>query len=137
MKIVICGSISLADYMMNVQEKLFKNGHEVILPKNAKKYAEKILKEETSSDSVKNKIEEDLIKNHFLEIKVADAILIINIDKRGIKNYLGGNAFLEMGFAHVLDKKIFLLNEIPDVSYKDEIEAMQPIILNGDLSRIN
>ncbi len=62
--------------------------------------------------------------------------LAVNIDKKGIKNYIGGNTFLEMGFAHVLDKKIFLLNEIPDISYKDEIKAMQPIILNGDLSKI-
>ena len=43
---------------------------------------------------------------------------------------------MEIGFAHVHGKKIFLLNDIPDVSYKDEIEAMYGVILRGDLSLI-
>jgi len=41
-----------------------------------------------------------------------------------------------MGFAHVLHKKIFLLNDIPDLSYTDEISAMRPICLNGKLEDI-
>jgi predicted RNA-binding protein with PUA domain len=41
-----------------------------------------------------------------------------------------------MAFAYVLDKKIFLLNPIPKISYSDEIYAMKPIILNGDLTKI-
>ena len=44
---------------------------------------------------------------------------------------------MEIGFAHVNDKKVFLLNPIPeDVSYADEIKAMADVILNGDLSKI-
>ena len=41
-----------------------------------------------------------------------------------------------MGFAHVLNKKIFILNDIPEMIYIDEIKAMQPIILNGNLAKI-
>ncbi|HOK35473.1 MAG TPA: hypothetical protein PLL80_01600 [Candidatus Pacearchaeota archaeon] len=40
--------------------------------------------------------------------KNADAILVVNIDKKGIKNYIGGNAFLEIGFTHILDKRILI-----------------------------
>jgi|GEM_PF-5301338 len=29
-----------------------------------------------------------------------------------------------MGFAHVLNKRIYLLNEIPDLSFKDELIAI-------------
>ena len=94
------------------------------------------MKEETPSESIQNKVENNLIKHYFNEIKKNDALLIVNITKKGIKNYIGGNSFLEMGFAHVLDKKIFLLNDIPKIGYKDEIIAMNPIILNGDLSRV-
>ena len=44
---------------------------------------------------------------------------------------------MEIGFAHVNNKKIFLLNSIPEnVPYKDEIRAMVDIVLNGDLSKI-
>jgi predicted RNA-binding protein with PUA domain len=65
-----------------------------------------------------------------------DAILILNLEKNGIKGYIGGNTFLEMGFAHVLNKKIFLLNPISEMGYEDEIVAMKPVILNGDLDKI-
>jgi len=61
----------------------------------------------------------------------------LNYDKRGIKNYIGGNTLMEIGFAHVLNKKIFLLNPIPEIPfYKSEIEAVRPVILNGDLSKV-
>jgi len=49
----------------------------------------------------------------------------------------GSMTLLEMGFAHILNKKIFLLNDIPEMIYTDEIEAMQPIVLNGDLTKLN
>lgn len=45
---------------------------------------------------------------------------------------------MEMGMAYVNDKKIFLLNDIPkDSAYLDEIEAMDPICLHGNLNNIN
>lgn len=45
---------------------------------------------------------------------------------------------MEIGFAHVLNQKIFLLNSIPEIPYyKTEIEAIKPIIINGDLTKIN
>jgi len=69
-------------------------------------------------------------------MKGADAVVVVNLEKKGIPSYIGGNTFLEMGFAHVLDKKIYLYNDIPDLSYTDEIQAMQPVALKGDLSKI-
>ena len=52
-----------------------------------------------------------------------------NYDKHGIKNYIGGNAFLEMGFAHVLGiKKFIYLNPIRKMPYYEtEIVAMRPL----------
>ena len=43
---------------------------------------------------------------------------------------------MEMGVAFYLHKKIFLLNPIPEISYREEILGMKPIIINGDLSLI-
>lgn len=63
--------------------------------------------------------------------------MAINKDKRGIKNYIGGNTFLEIGFAHVLNKKIFLLNDVPDMLCSDEILAMEHVVINNDLTKIN
>ncbi|MFA6391278.1 MAG: hypothetical protein WCW66_00810 [Patescibacteria group bacterium] len=136
MKIVICGSMSSAVQMLDIEKELLKHNHEVILPKHTKEYAEMGLGVDTSYESIKDKIEQDLIRDYFEEIKKADAVLIVNVDKNGIHNYIGGNAFLEMGFAHCLNKTIFMLNNIPDMFYSDEILAMQPITLNGDLAKI-
>jgi hypothetical protein len=63
--------------------------------------------------------------------------LVLNFDKNGIKNYIGANTFLEIWFAHVHHKKIFLLNDFPDQPYiHDEIHAMEPIVINNDLTLI-
>jgi len=128
MRIVICGSMSSIDDMINVKKELLQKNHHVTLPKT--------IDGETDHESTKNKIEHDLIRGYFKEIGSADAVLIVNVEKKGIPNYIGGNSFLEMAFAHVLNKKIFLLNSVPDMIYTDEIEAMQPVVLNSDFSKI-
>ena len=91
---------------------------------------------EINGDGAFRKIKEDLIKRYYDKIKTCDAILVLNIDKNSIKNYIGGNVFLEMGFAHVLNKPIYLYNDLPDMNYSDELKAMRPIIINGDLKKI-
>ena len=48
----------------------------------------------------------------------------------GVENHIGGNTFLEMAFACVLNKPIYLLNPIPELSYTSELEAMEPIVLD-------
>ena len=69
-------------------------------------------------------------------IEGSDAVLVLNVDKNGVKNYIGGATFLEMYDAFRLGKKIYLLNEVPDGSLKDEIFGFQPVALNGDLAKI-
>lgn len=106
--------------------------HFVTIPANTDKYA-------NNSIGVEDKwvkIESDVIRNYFEEIKKTDAILVINKDKNNIKNYIGGNSLIEIAFAYVLHKKIFLLNPVPQINYFDEIYAMNPIILNNNLSKI-
>ena len=142
MKIAICGSLTFAKEMGQLKTELNKLSHKVVLPYSARQ----ILTGEYSGakiEQAKNKgtfyklvIINDAIRRWYKVIKRSDGILVANFDKKKIKNYIGGNAFLEMGFAHILRKKIFLLNPIPDVSYKDEILAMQPKLLNGDLSKV-
>lgn len=122
--------------MLLAAEELQEMGHEVVIPNNTEDYANGVKKAETSGESVANKIKDDLIRDYFKKIEKSDAVLIVNITKNGIENYLGGNAFLEMGFAHVLNKKVYLLNPIPEVGYKDEIVAMQPVILDGRVAEL-
>jgi diphthamide synthase subunit DPH2 len=144
MKIAICGSIEFTPKIKEVAGVLTEHGHEVDIPltsqriKNGELTLEEFKKEkQRNGDGAFRKIKGDLIKRHYEIIKKSDAVLILNSEKDGVANYIGGNTFLEMGFAHVLNKKIFLLNPIPEISYKDEIIAMQPIVLAGDLTKIN
>ncbi|MEA1993086.1 MAG: hypothetical protein U9N35_01635 [Euryarchaeota archaeon] len=140
MKIAICASLEFTHKISEIAEKLEEQDHEVIIPKTAELILEgelrleKIKEEKDTGTIVKRAKRLDVIRHYFKKIRETDAVLVLNYDKQGTKNYIGGNVFLEMGFAHVLNKKIFLLNGIPKVPYKDEIEVMDPIILHGELS---
>ena len=142
MKIAICASLDFTNEIIDTARQLIEQGYEVIMPKtsemilNKEVTLEQIMKEKENGEISNRAIRQDSIRYYFEIIKGVDAILVLNFEKKEIKDYIGGNVFLEMGFAHVLNKKVFLLNNIPDVLYKDEILAMQPIILNGDLSKI-
>lgn len=142
MRIAICLSLDFANQIKEIVNQLNQQGHEVVLPKtvemilNGEVTFEQIIKEKKNGEISDRMIKQNILKYYFEKIKEVDAIFVLNFEKRGIKGYIGGNTFLEIGFAHVLNKRIFLLNEIPDISYKDEIKAMQPVILNGDLNLI-
>jgi 8-oxo-dGTP diphosphatase len=127
MKIVVCGSMQFASEMIMVGDWLSKKGHTVVLPENSVQHAVKPL---GAKEDLEEKIKNDLIRGYYEEIKTADAVMIVNITKRGIENYIGGNTLMEIAFAHVLGKKIYLLNPVPDQSYSDEIIAMQPEVIN-------
>ena len=70
-------------------------------------------------------------------IKENDAILVLNEEKNGVKNYIGGATFLEMFKAFELGKAIFLFNPIPEGILSDEIKALKPVILNKNISLLN
>ncbi len=136
MKIIICGSIAAGKEIIDIQRQLETMGHEVEIPTSLKN---EYLKNRTGvsvEEKADDKIKFDLIRGYYEKIKNHDVVLVVNIDKRGVKNYIGGNTFLEMGFAHVLNKKLYCLNPLPDLPYTSELAAMQPIIINSNLSLI-
>lgn len=137
MKIVICGSMTASREMAEAEKTLKELGHEIVLPEFTHEYASLDTIDKMHTESARHKVEYDLIRGYFEKIKSSDAVLIVNVEKKGVKGYIGGNSFLEMGFAFVLNKPIYLLHEIPNISYRDEIEAMSPIILNRDFSKIS
>lgn len=140
MRITICGSVKFADRLVEIYHKLEELGHEPVMHDEMFGIADgtaKELIEAVSKDHGEAKRKYNFIKIWHDLIKSSDAILVCNFDKNGIKNYIGGNTLMEMGFAHVNGKKVFLLNPIPeDMPYVDEIRAMTDVVLNGDLSKI-
>jgi len=137
MIITICGSMQFHQKMRAVNRELQKAGHTVLVPKSialmdTMGYVHPTIDEE----KIAAKIKHDFIREHFRKIEKSDAIIVLNYTKKGIKNYIGGNTFLEIGLAHWLRKKIYLLNPIPDMDYMTELHAMRPVILHGDLMRL-
>jgi len=144
MKIVICSSVDFTDKIKEVADILTQSWHEIELPFLSKKILawemslQEFLKvKEKWGDGVfRKKAWEDLILRYFNLIRESDVVLVCNYDKKWIKNYIWWNVFLEMWFAHVLNKKIYLLNNIPEMLYLDELKDINPIIINWDLSLI-
>lgn len=136
MKIIICGSISAAEEIIKVRDDLEKLGHKVEIPIGAKDAFLRSRTEISTSEKAEDKIIGHLIKGYYEKIIAHDVALVVNPKKKGIEGYIGGNTFLEMGFAFVLGKKLYCLNPIPEMPYSSEILAMQPVVIDGDLGKI-
>ena len=65
-----------------------------------------------------------------------DAVLTLNFDKNGVKNYIGGATFLELYVAFMKNKKIFLYNPIPEGMLYDEIAGFMPTVINGNIELV-
>lgn len=141
MKIYILGSNAFMHEMVDIKNQLCDMGLDAWLGPDYEAYVRGEKKDDleklSKGENAQVKRDNDYFKLHYKHICESDAILVINLTKNNIESYIGGNVLIEMGQAYVHNKKIFLLNSIPkSLSYVDEIEAMDPICLNGDLSLI-
>lgn len=148
MKITICGSIAFYEEMVKTEQELKKLGHEVKLPpheiKNEqgemipiKEYYRLRKESGAGHDSWIWDRKKEVILAHFDKEVWADAILVLNEEKNGVKGYIGANTLIEMGLALFLNKPIYMMHDIPEISYKEEILGMKPIVINGDLNKIS
>jgi nucleoside 2-deoxyribosyltransferase len=127
MIITLCSSAKLFNRLPAIKEALERQNHTVLLPS---------MQDFHSDENALAKIQHNLIREHFNKIEKSDAILVVNYEKNGVRGYIGGNTFLEMGLAFHRNLPIFLINDIPDISYREELVAMQPVIIGEDWSRI-
>ena len=137
--LIIC-STSFYDRIEKVKLQLKKNGHIVEMPNC---YDEPVTNEDNKKMSYIEYIE--FFKKMYYEsrerISAVDAVLVLNYTKekngKSYPNYVGASTFLEMYEAFMQNKKIYMINEIPDNMLFDEIKGFNPIVLNGDLNNIN
>ena len=134
MVITICGSMEFAARMVDAGSALEAKGHRVFYPRYTSHFVQH---QSVVEEKAKLRNAEDLIRAHYENIQKSDAILVLNYDKGVQKRWIGANSFLEMGFAHILGKKIYLLKPVPRFAFfQEEIEAMRITVLNDDLSKI-
>ena len=140
MRIYVLGSTTFVKEMVAIVKKLKKRGYDGWIHPHYINYVTQKnhphLKRIKDGEHSQVKIENDYIRQHYEHILESDAVLVVNLKKNGIKNYIGGNVLMELSQAYVNDKKIYLLNPIPDMFYKEEIVAMRPIVINGDFDKI-
>lgn len=131
--ITICGSIRFIQEIEDLKSVLEQKGFIVFTPTKEgtdKDYSS--MSREESAD-----LKQFFIDKHLDRIKKSDAVLIANYTKGNKEDYIGANTFLEIGFAYVLEKRIFILNNIPEQSNTTEIEGMKPVVLKRDLALLS
>lgn len=143
MKIALCASLSFYEHVTRLEDELLALGHQPLIPEMAKtmKAAGNFSKDplrnaanEFSDYSQKTKA----MREHFDEIKQAEAILVVNDEKHGQANYIGPNVLMEMAVAFSLSIPIYLLNDMPAESiFLDEISGLEPVTLGGNIKKMH
>jgi hypothetical protein len=140
--ITICSSANFYREVVAIKHELEAMGYTVLIPKTA-------LKMEASNnfDVAQYKTwfgnandypkKAALMRAHFEEVAKGDAVLVVNNEKHGTRNYIGGNVLMEMAVAFYLQKPIYLLNDIPaNSAFEEEIIGLGSVPLCGDLKKI-
>ncbi|MCX6787018.1 MAG: hypothetical protein NTY93_00630 [Candidatus Kaiserbacteria bacterium] len=135
MKIFLICSKKFYSRIPDIQTELESRGYVITLPNS---YDDSTAEEKYKSlgATEHSKWKAEMLQHSTDVVENNDAVLVLNFEKNGIENYIGGATFLEMYDAFRLNKTIFLFNPIPDGILRDEIEGFSPVIINGDLSRI-
>jgi len=135
MKIFIGCSKHFYSKINKIKKELEENEHKITLPNSFNNpFKEEEMKNLNKEEHIKWK--SNMMKKDETNIKPNDAILILNFEKHGKPNYIGGATFLEVYKAWELNKKIFFYNPLPKCSFTDELIGINPIIINGDLNLI-
>lgn len=132
MKLFIICSKAFYGEIPPIKNVLERAGHEITLPNcyddpgTEARYREMGDKEHAEWKA-------SMLNHSETVINGVDAVLVLNFEKNGQANYIGGATFLEMYDAFRLGKKIYMYNGVPDGMLKDEIEGFGPILLHQDL----
>ncbi len=140
--ITICSSADFYRHVNELADELGAMGYKVLVPATASKMKTSGIYEVSHYKTWYNNKKDfhkkaQLMRGHFDEIARADAILVVNDEKHGIKGYVGPNVIMEMGLAFYLNKPIYVLNKINEkMPTYEEVMGLGSVIIRGDLSRI-
>ncbi len=149
MIITICSSVDFTPKIIELKQELESMGHTVNIPYFTQmiidgdlNYEEYLTSKDTGGDIALRELQSiDMIRRYWDFIKESDAVLVLNMDKKGIAGYIGGSTLMEMGFAYGHGKRLYLWSDIPArserIHYVDEIVDMEPVVIHGDLDKIH
>lgn len=140
--IALCSSASFYKQMVDVETALIARGFKTVMPEVAYKMKDsgdyEVNHYKTWFGNAEDYYKKTaLIRAHFTELESADIVLVLNYEKHGVPNYVGGNVLMEMAVGFYLGKPIYLLNEIPeDSNFLEEIIALESKPLHGKLENL-
>jgi hypothetical protein len=135
MNLFLCTSKHLYDKVPAIKNDLEARGHIVTVPN----CFDDPMKEEEMKQlgpEAHREWKAGMIRLQREKILANDGILVLNFEKNGQPNYIGGATFLEIYQAFDLGRRIFLYNPLPENTFTDELRAMSPIVIHGDLDRV-
>jgi hypothetical protein len=140
-RINVLGSSHFMVEMVAAKNKLCEMGYEGTIHPHYEAFVKGEMKEHLNrwykGEKAALKRENNYLKVHYSHILESDAVLFINAEKNGIKNYIGPNVLIEMGQAYVNNKPMFLMYDLPkDSPFIDEVASMDPICLHGDFDNL-
>lgn len=135
MKIFICCSKAFYDRISPIHKQLEAAGHIIELPNS---YDNPLAEQQSKAlgDESHSAFKKAMFERSLKVIGDSDAMLVLNFDKHGQPNYIGGATFLEVYDAYRMGKKIFFYNPLPEGILHDELSGMAPVVINGDLTRV-
>ena len=125
--------------MMETKKQLEALGHTVAVPHDIDVHLQNPDFVDDLQNNVVHAQETDIMRRCFDLVAQSDAILVLNLERKGINGYIGTSTLMEIGLAYYLKKKIYLYSDVPhwdEVRWAHEITIMQPTIIHGDLKKI-
>jgi hypothetical protein len=135
MKIYLTASKSAFPEVANVKLALEQLGH-IVTPPNGYETPDQESITQNLSPKEYSDWKAEMIREDGRIVAANDAVLVLNFEKHGQQNYVGGATFLEMFKAFDLGKKLYLYNPIPENMLTDEITGLRPVVIEKDLSLI-
>ncbi|MCK4669988.1 MAG: hypothetical protein KAT43_02200 [Nanoarchaeota archaeon] len=121
LKITLCSSAKFFPRLPRIKKALQKLEYEILLPSMIDFHdpeEEEFIRRQTISTI-----------DHFRKIGRSDAIYVANYDNERIPGRVGENSFSEIAVAFYKKIPIFLMNPVPEMSYRDVIQSMQPHVV--------
>jgi len=135
MKIFICASKHNYGHVDKIKKELEVLGHVITVPNS---YDQPFKEEEAKKLGSEEHREwkGKMIRLQKEKVTANDCVLVLNFEKNGQPNYIGGATFLEIFQAFDQGKKVYLYNPIPNSNFKDELIGMGVEVIDGDLGKI-
>ena len=136
MNLFLCTSKHLYGKVPSIKSDLEARGHIVTVPNSFNDPMKEEEMKQLGADAHRD-WKAGMIRLQREKILANDGILVLNFEKNGQLNYIGGATFLEIYQAFDNQRKIFLYNPLPQNIFTDELKAMNPTVINGNLDLIH